>query len=74
VQAELAAARKSLTLQESIMRKMSEQLLKEGEAVISLKAELAKEQGLVKTLRDRLSKVGGGRHNSVVNTCCIMLW
>lgn len=40
------------------MRKMSEQLLKEGEAVIALKAELAKEQAAAKSLRDKLSKVG----------------
>lgn len=40
------------------MRKMSEQLLKEGEAVIAHKAELAKEQAAAKSLRDKLSKVG----------------
>jgi hypothetical protein len=44
-------------MQEAMIRKMSQQMLKEGEAVIALKAELAKEQGLVKTLRDKLAKV-----------------
>jgi hypothetical protein len=57
LQAELAASRKSLAMQESMMRKMSEQLLKEGEAVIALKAELAKEQAAAKTLRDKLAQV-----------------
>lgn len=45
------------------MRKMSEQMLKEGEAVIALKAELAKEQGVAKSLRDKLAKVR-----------CSMIW
>jgi hypothetical protein len=57
LQAELGASRKSLAMQESMMRKMSEQLLKEGEAVIALKAELAREQAAAKTLRDKLAKV-----------------
>ncbi len=56
-QAELAASRKSLAMQESMMRKMSEQLLKEGEAVAALKAELAEEQTAAKALRDKLAKV-----------------
>lgn len=55
------ACRKSLTLQESMMRKMSEGLAREGEAAAALRAELAKEQGLVKSLRDKLAgKVGEG--------------
>lgn len=58
LQAELSASRKSLAMQESMMRKMSEQLLKEGEALIALKAELAKEQGAAKALREKLAKVG----------------
>lgn len=39
------------------MRKLSEQLLKEGEAMTALRAELSKEQGLARSLRDRLTKV-----------------
>lgn len=43
------------------MRKMSEGLAREGEAAAALRAELAKEQGLVKSLRDKLAgKVGEG--------------
>jgi hypothetical protein len=45
---------------------MSEQLLKEGEAVLALKAQLGSEQALVRSLREQLlSKVrmrwGDGR-------------
>lgn len=58
LQAELAASRKSLGMQEAMMRKMSEQLLKEGEAMTALRAELSKEQGLARSLRDKFSKVG----------------
>eukprot|EP00879_Flechtneria_rotunda_P017649 GHRR01018501.1.p1 GENE.GHRR01018501.1~~GHRR01018501.1.p1 ORF type:complete len:2335 (+),score=1054.13 GHRR01018501.1:417-7421(+) len=56
-QAELAAAKASLASQEGTIRKLSEQLLKEHEAVMRLKAELTKEQVLVKTLKAKSRKV-----------------
>lgn len=56
--ADLSAARSSAAAQEVTMRKLSEQLLKEGEAVVLLRAQLAKEQALVKTLKAKTSKVG----------------
>ena len=58
MQAELAAARKSLALQEAMVRKLTDQLLKEGQAAAALKAELTREQALAKNLKDKLSKVG----------------
>eukprot|EP00879_Flechtneria_rotunda_P033658 GHRR01037309.1.p1 GENE.GHRR01037309.1~~GHRR01037309.1.p1 ORF type:complete len:207 (-),score=70.22 GHRR01037309.1:69-689(-) len=60
-QAELAAAKASLASQEGTIRKLSEQLLKEHEAVMRLKAELTKEQVLVKTLKAKSRKV-----------CCVL--
>jgi hypothetical protein len=76
LQAELAASRRSLGMQEAMMRKMSEQLLKEGEAVIALKAELAKEQAAAKSLRDKLSKVGVKQltlqPSAVADNSCVM--
>jgi hypothetical protein len=39
------------------LKKVSEQLLKEGEAVSRLQAELKKEQGVVKSLKSKLTKV-----------------
>lgn len=74
LQAELSASRKSLGMQEAMMRKMSEQLLKEGEAVIALKAELAKEQGLVKSLREKLSKVGHNSAHDRPSPCSSIGW
>lgn len=56
-QVELSTARASLAAQEVTMRKLSEQLLKEGEAVVKLKAQLTKEQTLVKTLKTKTNKV-----------------
>lgn len=58
-QAELAASRKSLASHEALMRKMSDQLLQESEAVLALKADLAREQTLARSLKERLSKVRG---------------
>eukprot|EP00878_Enallax_costatus_P003415 GHUV01003625.1.p1 GENE.GHUV01003625.1~~GHUV01003625.1.p1 ORF type:complete len:1706 (+),score=714.87 GHUV01003625.1:54-5120(+) len=55
-QAELSAARSSLAAQEVTLRKLSEQLLKEGEAVVQLRAQLTKEQALVKTLKAKTGK------------------
>lgn len=57
VQAELAAARQAAAAQEVTLRKLSEQLLREGEAAIKLRAQLAKEQTLVKSLKAKTSKV-----------------
>jgi hypothetical protein len=58
-------------MQEAMMRKMSEQLLKEGEAMTVLRAELSKEQGLARSLRDKLSKVRCGHQSRAVPTCVI---
>jgi chromosome segregation ATPase len=57
-QAELAAARQVAAGQDATLCKLSEQLLKEGEAAARLKVQLAKEQGLVKSLRAKMNKVG----------------
>lgn len=62
-QAELTASRSSFAAQEVTLRKLSEQLLKEGEAVVQLKAQLVKEQTLVKTLKAKTSKVSRGMLN-----------
>eukprot|EP00882_Tetradesmus_deserticola_P027833 GHRQ01030964.1.p1 GENE.GHRQ01030964.1~~GHRQ01030964.1.p1 ORF type:complete len:194 (+),score=86.28 GHRQ01030964.1:215-796(+) len=59
-QAELAAARQAAAGQDATLRKLSEQLLKEGEAASRLKGALAREAGLVKALRAKMNKVGGG--------------
>jgi len=49
-------------MQEAIARRTGEQLQKEVEAMAALKAELSKEQVLVKSLRDKLSKVCHPHH------------
>lgn len=49
-------------MQEAMARRMGEQLQKEAEAMAALKAELSKEQALVKSLRDKLSKVCRPHH------------
>ncbi|WIA18956.1 hypothetical protein OEZ85_003625 [Tetradesmus obliquus] len=54
--AELAAARQAAAVQDATLRKLSEQLLKEGEAAAKLKVQLAREQGLVKSLRAKMNK------------------
>jgi chromosome segregation ATPase len=55
--AELEAARQAAAAQDATLRKLSEQLLREGEATARLKVQLAKEQGMVKSLRAKMNKV-----------------
>lgn len=82
--AELAAARQAAAVQDATLRKLSEQLLKEGEAAAKLKVQLAREQGLVKSLRAKMNKVTevavpwhagcstsiGGGEGQQHSTCC----